>query len=80
MSRDTLAPYRYEVDEQAVRQRMAELDMTASDVCAAAGLNPTAMSNLINGRTKNPTSSRLMLLCDSLDVDPVDVMRRVDEG
>lgn len=80
MSRDTLAPYRYEVDAQAVRQRMAELDMTASDVCAAAGLNPTAMSNLINGRTKNPTSSRLMLLCDSLDVDPVDVMRRVDEG
>ena len=78
--RSAAAPYRYEVDAQAVRQRMAELDATASDVCAAAGLNPTAMSDLINGRTKNPTSSRLMLLCDALDVDPIDIMRRVDEG
>lgn len=77
--RSAAAPYRYEVDAQAVRERMAELDVTASDVCAAVGMNPTAMSDLINGRTKNPTSSRLMLLCDALDVDPIDIMRRVDE-
>lgn len=72
-------PYRYEVDTQAVRQRMEELGVTASDVCAVVGMNPTAMSGIIGGKTRNPGASHLMLLCDALDVDPVDVMRRVDE-
>lgn len=70
--------YGYEVDAGAVRRRMDELGMTPSDVCRAMGLDPTALSHIINGKTLNPSASRMMLLCDALDVDPIDLMRRVD--
>lgn len=70
--------YGYEVDAAAVRSRMDELGVTPSDVCRAMGLDPTALNHIINGKTLNPSASRMMLLCDALDVDPIDLMRRVD--
>ncbi len=72
-------PYHYEMDFDALNRAMEDAHLTGSDLARLTGLDQSGISALRNGRSRNPSAARLLLICDALDMDPIDLMRRVDE-
>lgn len=52
-----------------IKHRMIDNDITQKDICNATGWNKGTVSNLLNGRTENPSLKIILQLCEAIGCD-----------
>ena len=52
-----------------IKHRMIDNDVTQKDICNATGWSKGTVSNLLNGRTENPSLKIILQLCDAIGCD-----------
>lgn len=52
-----------------IKHKMLDNDITQKDICNATGWTKGTVSNLLNGRTENPSLKVILQLCDAVGCD-----------
>lgn len=52
-----------------IKYRMIDKDITQKDICNATGWSKGTVSNLLNGKTENPSLKIILQLCDAIGCD-----------
>ena len=60
-----------------IKHAMLDNDITQKDICSATGWSKGTVSNLLNGRTENPSLKIILQLCDAIGCDfIIDIAKR----
>ena len=52
-----------------IKYRMIDKDITQKDICNATGWSKGTVSNLLSGKTENPSLKIILQLCDAIGCD-----------
>lgn len=52
-----------------IKHKMLDNDITQKDICNRTGWSKATVSNLLNGRTENPSLKIILQLCDAINCD-----------
>ena len=52
-----------------IKHKMIDNDITQKDICNATGWSKGTVSNLLNGKTENPSLKIILQLCDAIGCD-----------
>lgn len=52
-----------------IKHRMIDNDITQKDICNATGWSKGTVSNLLGGKTENPSLKIILQLCDAIGCD-----------
>lgn len=52
-----------------IKHRMIDNDVTQKDICNVTGWSKGTVSNLLNGKTENPSLKIILQLCDAIGCD-----------
>lgn len=62
-----------------IKHRMIDNDVTQKDICNITGWTKGTVSNLLNGRTENPSLKIILELCNAIGCDfVVDIRPKTD--
>lgn len=62
-----------------IKHRMIDNDITQKDICNATGWSKGTVSNLLNGRTENPSLKVILELCNAIGCDfIIDIQPKAD--
>ena len=60
-----------------IKHAMLDNDITQKDICSATGWSKGTVSNLLNGRTENPSLKIILQLCDAIGCDfIIDIVKK----
>lgn len=60
-----------------IKHAMLDNDISQKDICNATGWSKGTVSNLLNGRTENPSLKIILQLCDATQCDfMIDIVKR----
>lgn len=60
-----------------IKHAMLDNDITQKDICSATRWSKGTVSNLLNGRTENPSLKIILQLCDATNCDfMIDIAKR----
>lgn len=60
-----------------IKHRMIDRDITQKDICNATGWSKGTVSNLLGGKTENPSLKVILQLCDAIGCDfVIDIVDR----
>lgn len=60
-----------------IKHIMLDKNITQKDICNATGWSKGTVSNLLNGRTENPSLKIILQLCDAIECDfMIDIVQR----
>ena len=60
-----------------IKHAMLDNDITQKDICSATGWSKGTVSNLLNGRTENPSLKIILRLCDAIGCDfIIDIVKK----
>lgn len=60
-----------------IKHRMIDRDITQKDICNATGWSKGTVSNLLGGKTENPSLKVILQLCDAIGCDfVIDITER----
>ena len=54
-----------------IKHIMLDKDITQKDICNATGWTKATVSNLLNGRTKNPSFGTILELCKAIECNMI---------
>ena len=52
-----------------IKHRMIDRDITQKDICNATGWSKGTVSNLLGGKTENPSLKVILQLCNAIECD-----------
>lgn len=52
-----------------IKHKMIDNKVTQKDICNITGWSKSTVSNLLNGRTENPSLKTIMQLCNAINCD-----------
>ena len=60
-----------------IKHKMIDNDITQKDICNATGWSKGTVSNLLNGKTENPSLKIILQLCNAIECDfMIDIVDR----
>ncbi|MGF0102016.1 helix-turn-helix domain-containing protein [Bariatricus sp. SGI.019] len=60
-----------------IKHKMIDNDVTQKDICNATGWSKGTVSNLLGGKTENPSLKIILQLCDAIGCDfMIDITER----
>lgn len=60
-----------------IKHKMIDNDVTQKDICNVTGWSKGTVSNLLNGKTENPSLKIILQLCDAIECDfMIDIAKR----
>lgn len=60
-----------------IKHRMIDNDITQKDICNVTGWSKGTVSNLLGGKTENPSLKIILQLCDAIGCDfMIDIAKR----